>query len=143
MAKTDAPPSFAELIESAQKLPDLLGSRPVDLSSPFALPLPPAHRVVDTSKDPEKFPSVADYDCDAHVEYFVLPTNKAEYEAALNQILKGKAVLRYEDRNFTKEGDYVVALCYFTYRRSEEREAARRKREEDEEREALIRRRRG
>jgi len=141
VAKSDVPPSFAELIESAQKLPDPMGPRPPDLSSPFELPFPPGHRVVDTSRDTGKIPGIAEYDYDAHVEYFVLPTHKAEYEQALGLILSGKGILRYEDRTFTKDGDFLVALCYLTWRRNEEREAARRRCEEDEEREELIRRR--
>jgi hypothetical protein len=145
MGRHDAPPTFAELIESAQKLPDPLAPTPTDLSSPFTFTPPAAqqtHRVVDTSKDPEKIPGIAEFDYDAHVEHFVIPLQKAEYERALGLILNGKAIPRYEDRTFTKEGDYVIALCYLTYKRNPEREAARVQREEDEEREEIIRRRR-
>src|SRR6266542_910763 len=107
MGKSDVPTSFAELIESAQKLPDLLGPKPPDLSSPFLPPVPAGHRTVDTSTDPAKIPGIAEFDYDAHVDYFVLPTQKADYEKTLGLILNGKGLLRYEDRTFTKEGDFV------------------------------------
>src|SRR6266511_2716129 len=108
MGKQDAPPTFAELIQSAQKLPDPLAARPTDLSSPFTFDPPAApetHRLVDTSKDPEKIPGIAEFDYDAHVEHFVIPMQKAEYEQALGLILNGKAIPRYEDRTFNKDGD--------------------------------------
>jgi hypothetical protein len=144
MGKNDAPPTFAELIESAQKLPDPLGTRPADLSSPFAFtpPAPPdTHRLVDIAKNPDKIPGVAEFDYDAHIEHFVIPMQKSEYEKALGLILGGNAILRYEDRTFNKDGDYLIVLCYLTYKRNPEREAARLRREDDEEREELIRRR--
>lgn len=52
----------------------------------------------------------------ATVNVFTLPTDNASYEDVLNMIMRGEAVLRYEDRAFNKEGDYQVAICYLTPR---------------------------
>lgn len=117
MGKTDAPLSFADLIEQAQRQPAApLGNATADISSPFAMPVPGDHRVVDLGDaDPEKIPNVAEYNYDAHVGYFLLPRDIAAYEDILNKVLKAKAILRYEDRSFTKDGDCIVTICYLTY----------------------------
>ncbi len=52
------------------------------------------------------------HDFDAHVDVFSLPADRDEYQEVLNQILRGDAILRYEDRTFTKDGDFIVAICY-------------------------------
>lgn len=116
MAKSEAPPSFAEIIEQAQKTPVNAGPLGTDVSSPFPLPLPDDHRVVDMDKDdPAKAPGVPVYDYTAHVKCFNLPQDIEKYETVLNEILNGHAILRFEDRHFTKEGDCVVVVNYLTY----------------------------
>ena len=53
---------------------------------------------------------------DAKVAVFNLPTDAEEYEEVLNQCLRGEAVKNWEDRTFTKEGDFLVAICYLVPR---------------------------
>ena len=113
MAKNDAPPSFAELIEQAQRMPET-GSLGTDVSSPFPLPIPAEHQVVDLD-DPEKVPGVPKYNYEAHVVHYTLPADCRAYEITLNEILNGHAVLRYEDRHFNKESDCIVVISYLTY----------------------------
>ncbi len=57
-----------------------------------------------------------DFDYDAHCDVFDLPADKEGYQDVLNTILRGEAILRYEERTFTKEGDFLVAVCYLTPR---------------------------
>ena len=55
-------------------------------------------------------------DYEAHAVVFALPADCGEYEDVMNQILRGEAIVRYEDRTFTKEGDFMVAMVYLTPR---------------------------
>lgn len=113
MGKNDAPASFAEIIESAQKEPPVRQTmRGSELSSPFGVPLPPEHRIVDG--DPRQIAGVPEYDYQAHVAHMVMPTDAAKYEAILNDTLSGKCIIRKEDSNFTKDGDYIVVVIYMT-----------------------------
>lgn len=116
MGKSDAPPSFADLIEEAQKTPPSngLGS---DVSSPFPLPVPDDHQVRNLDEeDPLKAPGVPKYNYEAHVAHYELPSDINAYENTLNEILNGNAILRFEDRHFTKEGDCIVIVNYLTYK---------------------------
>jgi hypothetical protein len=116
------PPSFADLIEEAQRTPAVPG-RGHDLTSPFGGRQPSDHRIVELGGDGDQVPGAADFDYEAHVDHFVIPSDKAAYESVLNSILQAKAVLRYEDRSITKEGDCIVVICYLTYKPSARREA--------------------
>lgn len=132
MAKGNTP-SFADLIEEAQRTPEH-GGRGTDLTNPFA-PRPPSnHRVVDLSSDADQIPGAAEYDLEAHVDHFVLPADKGAYEEVLNKILGGKAFLRYEDRSITKDGDCIVVICHLTKKPSARREARLRREAEDDRR---------
>jgi hypothetical protein len=53
---------------------------------------------------------------DAHVQLFGLPGDRGEYEDVLNKVLRGEATIRYEEKTFTKDGDFIVAVCYLTPR---------------------------
>lgn len=55
-----------------------------------------------------------EHDFDAHVRVFLLPTDAGDYEDILNTILSGEGVLRYEEKTFTKDGDFMVAICWLT-----------------------------
>lgn len=55
-------------------------------------------------------------DWDAHCEVFCLPADKEGYVEILNMSLHGEATIRYEERTFTKDGDFMVAICYLTPR---------------------------
>lgn len=111
MAKV-ATPSWADLIEDAQRPPDRNAAGRSDLSSPFGPPLPPDHRVV--NDDPAQISGVPEYDYQAHVKHLILPTNENEYERILNDALSGKCIIRSEDKNFNKEGDFIVVVTYMT-----------------------------
>lgn len=106
---------FADLIEDAQRLPKGAAS-PTEITSPFAMPLPPDHRVVEDDQDPTKVPGAVEYDYEAHVDVYCLNRDEErdEYVGILNQILSGKAMLRYEDRSMTKDGDSMVTICWMT-----------------------------
>jgi len=45
-----------------------------------------------------------------------MPTDRGEYEDVLNEVIRGEAVLRYEEKTFTKDGDFIVAICWMTPR---------------------------
>lgn len=128
MSKNDIPASFADLIQEAQKAPERLGGRGSDLSSPFGVPLPPEHRVVDD--DPQKISGVPEFDYEAHVAYMTLPNDAAKYEDILNGALSGKHIMRSEDKTFTKEGDCIVVAIYLT-KKDRPRRAQRRRDEDD------------
>jgi len=132
MAKGNTP-SFADLIEDAQRTP----AGPVrghDLTNPFGARQPSDHRVVDLDNGGDKVPGAADFDYEAHVSRFVIPGDETAYQDVLNSILQAKAVLRYEDRSITKDGDCVVVICYLTYKPSARREARLRREDEEERR---------
>lgn len=107
--------SFAELIEEAQKPPQGVGAIPPEVTSPFGSPLPTDHRVVD-EVSPGKVPNAVEYDYKAHVA--VLCLNKDEerdaYTDIVNKVCAGEALLRFEDRNMTKEGDSMVTISWLT-----------------------------
>lgn len=133
MAKNEAPPSFAEVIEKAQELPRRpAGSAPAEVSSPFEMPIPPDHRVVDDVANPNKIPGLAEYDYSNHVEYFVIPRDEEKYQAVRDKIAAGEAILAWEERTFDKEGQFLIVTCYMT-RRVNQAAAARRRREDEAE----------
>ena len=107
-------PGFAELIEQAQQAPRPGEASIADLSNPFQVPLPPDHRVVDARADPSKVPGAVAYDYKAHIKCFNLPTDCQEYADVIDQILSGEGILRYEDKTWTKDGDFVIAICWLT-----------------------------
>lgn len=107
--------TFTELLEQAQKLPeidsDLSGSM-----SPFANPLPPGDRVVNDLPDvePVKAPK---YPYRAHIKKFVIDSDEeanAEYEDIINEALRGEIIIRFEERTFTKEGDVIILMSWMT-----------------------------
>lgn len=53
-------------------------------------------------------------DYEAHCDVFCLPPDKDGYEEVLNLCLRGEAILRWERDSFSKEGDFMVAVCYLT-----------------------------
>lgn len=67
-----------------------------------------------TAFEPRQNRAAQGHDFEAHVKVFLLPTDAGDYEDVLNQILRGEAVLRYEERTFTKDGDFMVAVCFMT-----------------------------
>ena len=93
---------FGDVIEKAQR-----GS-PGDVASPFA---------GREAFVPARGKPGVEYDFEAHIKVFAVPTDAADYEDVMNEILRGDAVLRYEEKTFTKDGDFLVAICWMTPRR--------------------------
>ncbi len=69
-----------------------------------------------TAFEARRAPAGNDLDFDAHVHVFKLPEGSADYEDVLNKCLRGEATIRYEERTFNKEGDFLVAICYLVPR---------------------------
>lgn len=97
-------PSFAEILEKAQAVS-------TDVAGPFVAP--GAGRV---AFQPGRVQGAPEFDFEARVAVYTLPTDSGEYEEVLNMSLRGAAVIRYEEKTFTKEGDFIVALCYLVPR---------------------------
>lgn len=93
--------NFADVIERAQRV------TPADVPNPFA------------GKEafvPGRAKGVPDLDFEAHIKVFAMPADAADYEDVMNMVLRGEAVQRYEEKTFTKEGEFIVAICYLTPR---------------------------
>jgi hypothetical protein len=129
---------FASVIERSQHSPRTKADLPQEVNDLFERPIPRDHRVV---REPtgEKIAGAIEYDYKSHVEYFHVPEQKDEYEEILDTILNAEAVLRYEDRTFTREGDCIVVICYLTRTENKERTASKQKAVEDAEREEYLR----
>lgn len=113
-------PNFADLIHDAQRLPEPGDTRRVgDAASPFGLPLPPGHRVVDDDDATVqgKVPGAVERDYKCHVKVLNLqsPDNQREYERIIDDCMAGKGIPRFEDRHFTKEGDVLVVMSWLSY----------------------------
>jgi hypothetical protein len=94
---------FAAVVERAQKVSNDIGS--LFSNGPGR-----------TAFEPRVNRGGPDLDFEAHSEVYALPADREAYEDVMNQVLRGEAVMRYEDRTFTKEGDFMVALVYLTPR---------------------------
>jgi hypothetical protein len=95
---------FTDVIEKAQKISG-------DIGGLFAQNGP--GRVAFEARGNRRGPEM---DYEAHCEVFALPADSAAYEDIMNMILRGEAISRYEDRSWSKEGDFMVAICYLTPR---------------------------
>jgi len=95
---------FAASIRTAQRV------IPGDTVNPFNLP--ERHAMM-----PGKIKGVESFDYESRARVFCLPADAADYEDVMNDILAGKAILRYEDRTFDKEGDFHVAMVYLIPKR--------------------------
>lgn len=47
-------------------------------------------------------------------QVFNLPRDIAAYDELCNELWAGRGKIRFEDRTFTKEGEVVIILSYFT-----------------------------
>lgn len=97
-------PNFAELIERAQSVDG-------DVAGPFAGAS--GGRV---AFQPGRAPGVPSYDYEPHADVFFLPGDKEKYEEVLSLLLSGEAIRIYEEKTFTKDGDFAVAVAYMTPR---------------------------
>lgn len=66
--------------------------------------------------EPQRRNAGPELDYDAHVKVFALPADASDYEDVLNMALRGEALIRFERDTFTKDGDFMVAVCYLTPR---------------------------
>src|SRR3972149_4538346 len=96
---------FADVIEKAQRVSN-------DLGNLFSAQNGPGR----VAFEPRGNRAGPDMDYEAHSEVFALPADRDSYEDVMNQVLRGEAIMRYEDRTFSKEGDFLVALVYLTPR---------------------------
>ena len=46
-------------------------------------------------------------------EVFCLPRDREGYDALFNRLWSGEGTVRYEERTFTKEGEFMVVVCHF------------------------------
>jgi hypothetical protein len=100
----DETEDFATIIEKSQRVDKDMGSL-FGTGAPGRVAFEPANRNAG-----------ADLEWDAHCDVFCIPADRDGYQDVLNQILHGEASLRYEERTFTKDGDFMVAICYLTPR---------------------------
>lgn len=100
----DGPEDFTASIERAQRASGDVGG----------LFMPDKPGRITFEGDPRKMGP--DLEHDAHVAVFSLPTDRGEYEDVLNVILRGEGSLRYEEKTFNKDGDFMVAVCWITPR---------------------------
>lgn len=96
---------FTDILERAQRVSKDIGGLFGDASS---------GRVAFEPRQRQRAGQVHDFE--AHVDVFVIPTDQDAYEDILNQSLRGEAVIRWERDTFTKEGDFMVAVCWLTPR---------------------------
>lgn len=96
---------FTDVIEKAQKVSNDLGSMFSAQNGPGRIAFEPRGN----RAGPEQ-------DFEAHSEVFALPADRDAYEDVMNQVLRGEAVMRYEDRAWSKEGEFMVACVYLTPR---------------------------
>lgn len=92
-------PNFAQLIEQAQSVTS-------DVAGPFD-----GSNVARVGFQ-GRVPNVPILNYEAKVRVFTLPGDSGEYEEVLNMMLRGEAIARFEERTFSKEGDFLVAVCY-------------------------------
>lgn len=118
----DGPDGFAAAIEEAQRVPQASLQTPPDLASPFSMPTPKGHRVVD-GDEPGKVPGGVEHDYEHHSKVLNLCDDGecAEYDEIMNQCLNGTAILRKESETFTKDGDHLVAVKWMTYKPKEKK----------------------
>jgi len=96
---------FADVVERAQRVSG-------DISSMFGSQNGPGR----VAFEPRGNRAGPELDYEAHSAVFALPADCDAYEDVMNQVLRGEAIMRYEDRTFSKEGDFMVALVYLTQR---------------------------
>ena len=96
---------FADVIEKAQRISG-------DMGNLFSAQNGPGR----VAFEPQGNRAGPELNFEAHSKVFALPADCDDYEDVMNQVLRGEAVMRYEDRTFDKEGNFLVALVYMTPR---------------------------
>jgi hypothetical protein len=138
MAKGTGQESFADAINRAGERPDDLGKGAgQDIPNIFNFPIPEGERdrIIDDEPPPQGQKSEAllkgipRYRLRAHFRRYIIGTvtrgfgeqtefeehdDSAEYEQLLNDMLQGKAIPRWEDRNVLKDGTVILAVSYLT-----------------------------
>ena len=100
----DESEDFTAIIDKAQRIDKDMGGI---FGTPGRVAFEPA---------PNRAAAGPELDWDAHCDVFCLPSDKDAYQEVLNLCLHGEATIRYEERTFTKDGDFMVAICYMTPR---------------------------
>ena len=128
MSKGDG--TFADVINDASARPDDLGEGAShELPSMFKpFPIPEGDHV-ENIPDPNKIQGIPAYKYTARFKRFLMgPISKGRddkgmpiieehddsiaYQAVLDEVLAGHAVLRWEDKKFTNEGGFIVAMTW-------------------------------
>ena len=74
--------------------------------------MPASHKVVDRTDAPNG--GLPKLDWKANVAHFTIPDEITKYEDVIDRVMRGEAVIRYEEKQFTPEGDFIVVVCYLT-----------------------------
>ena len=128
--------SFASLINRAQELPDDTGEGAnVSIEMPRLFdkyPIPDGEQVITDEKPPGAIKNVPTYNFKAKFQRFIMGQVEKEvtfdkgkrtveyeerddsalYENLLNDVLQGKAILRYEEKQTLKDGTFVISVSY-------------------------------
>lgn len=120
--------SFAQTINRASELPDDRGEgASLDLPTLFDFPIPKGEHVVTDEPDPKNIQGIPKYKFKAKLGRFIVGSvtegfgpesttttydDSAAYEALMNEILEGRAVLRWEERHVLKDGTIVLAMSW-------------------------------
>lgn len=91
---------FAEVMESANQMAR------APIAHPFGAPL----QGVAAARPRQGLP------IRQTTEVFALPNKADEYDALMNRAWSGEIEIRYEERQWTKESDLMIVVCYFEHR---------------------------
>jgi len=129
--------SIASVVKRASEFPDDNGKGGANVTIPQLFPtqypIPQGEKIITDEPPPgESRPEgVPQYNLRAHFERFIMGQqmvggskdagfeyedrdDSADYEALMNRILDGSAMLRWEERKTLNDGTMVIAVSYFT-----------------------------
>jgi hypothetical protein len=136
MGKGNDNESIAAVVRRASEFPDDDGKGGARVTIPSLFPdfpIPHGEKVVTDEPPPgqERVQGVPSYNFRAHFERFVMgqqltgrssdgefqyeeKDDSPRYEALMNRILDGDAILRWEERKTLNDGTMVISVSYFT-----------------------------
>jgi len=125
--------SFASIVNRAAEVPEDTGQGGASVELPRLFgnfPIPAGEEVVTDEKQPGAISGLPAYNFTAHFKRFIMgqiqigftheggaeyaeQDDSAAYEALLNDVLEGKAIIRFEEKQTLKDGTFVISVCYF------------------------------
>jgi len=136
MGKGNDTESIASVVRRASEFPDDTGKGGANVTIPSLFPefpIPRGEKVIDNEPPAgqERVQGVPAYNFHAHFERFVMgqqligrsadgefqyeeKDDSPGYEALMNKILDGDALLRWEERKTLNDGTMVISVSYFT-----------------------------